>query len=62
MDRLSLIGWWLFIASAGFFIATSVRADDPVGLTGALLFLVACFFFMAAPRVAARKAAARREA
>jgi hypothetical protein len=39
-------GWVLFIASALFFIAASIRAKDVVGFCGALLFLVACFVFL----------------
>lgn len=45
--RCHLWGWGLFIVSALFFIATSVRAGDPLGLIGALFFLVACFVFLA---------------
>lgn len=59
MDRMTLTGWILFIASAMFFGATSVRSGDMLGLAGAILFFVACFFFLAAPRFAA--VAARSE-
>jgi len=45
--RYQLWGWILFILSAIFFIASSIRADDPVSLVGGLLFLVACFVFLA---------------
>jgi len=45
--RYPLWGWVLFIFSAIFFIASSIRADDPVSLVGGLLFLVACFVFLA---------------
>ncbi len=41
-----LSGWILFIISAMFFIATSIRAGDMLGLMGALFFLVACFVFL----------------
>jgi len=44
--RFQLLGWILFIFSAIFFIATSVRAGDMLGLMGALFFLVACFVFL----------------
>lgn len=47
MQRHELIGWVLFTFSALFFVATSVRAGDMLGLLGGLLFLIACFFFMA---------------
>ena len=41
-----LWGWILFIVSALFFIVTSLRAGDPLGLLGGVFFLVACFVFM----------------
>jgi len=44
--RYQLWGWILFIGSAGFFMAASIRADDPVSLIGGALFLVACFVFL----------------
>ncbi len=43
---LQITGWILFIFSALFFIATSFRAGDMLGLTGGLLFLLACFVFL----------------
>jgi len=44
--RFQLWGWIIFIFSALFFMAASMRADDPVSLIGALLFLLACFVFL----------------
>jgi len=44
--KCQIWGWVLFIASALFFIATSIRTQDIVGLFGGLLFLVACFVFL----------------
>ena len=44
--RFQLWGWVIFIFSALFFMAASIRADDPVSLIGGLLFLVACFVFL----------------
>ncbi len=44
--RINLAGWWLFVVSALFFIAASLRAGDMLGLLGALFFLVACFVFL----------------
>jgi hypothetical protein len=35
--------WGLFIASAGFFTASSLRNGDILSLLGSLFFLVACF-------------------
>ena len=47
MKRHELTGWILFTASACFFIAASLRSGDVQSLIGSLLFLVACFYFMA---------------
>jgi hypothetical protein len=44
--KCQTLGWVLFIASALFFIAASIRAGDPLGFCGAFLFLVACFVFL----------------
>lgn len=45
-NKLQLWGWLLFVLSAVFFIASSVRSGDLLGLAGALLFFVACFVFL----------------
>ena len=55
--RYQLWGWILFIGSAIFFMASSIRANDPVSLMGGALFLVACFVFLV-PLVAELKASA----
>ncbi|MCH6565202.1 MAG: cytochrome oxidase subunit III [Proteobacteria bacterium] len=44
--RFQLLGWVLFVFSALFFITSSIRAGDLVGLIGGLLFLFACFVFL----------------
>ena len=44
--RINLAGWRLFVISALFFVAASLRAGDMLGLLGALFFLVACFVFL----------------
>jgi hypothetical protein len=44
--RINLAGWWLFVVSALFFIAASLRAGDLLGVLGSLFFLVACFVFL----------------
>jgi len=44
--RFQLWGWIIFIFSALFFIASSLRAGDPLSLIGGLLFLLACFVFL----------------
>jgi len=44
--RFQLWGWILFIASAIFFMAASIRAGDPLSLIGGALFLLACFVFL----------------
>lgn len=44
--RFQLWGWIIFIFSALFFIAASLRAEDPIGLIGGALFLLACIVFL----------------
>ena len=44
--RFHLWGWVLFVLSAMCYIIASLRADDPVGLAGGLLFLLACLVFL----------------
>ena len=45
--RCHLLGWGLFILSAVFYCVASARAGDMVALGGSLLFLIACFAFLA---------------
>ena len=45
-SKFQLWGWLLFIVSAAFFITSSVRSGDMVGLMGGLFFLVACLVFL----------------
>jgi hypothetical protein len=45
--RYELWGWILFTFSALFFIASSLRNGDIVGLLGGLFFLLACAAFLA---------------
>ncbi len=45
--KCHLAGWLLFIVCAGFFIASSARDGDIIGLTGGILFLLACLVFLA---------------
>jgi hypothetical protein len=42
----ALLGWSLFVVSALFFTAASLRAGDGLALSGSLFFLVACFVFL----------------
>ena len=49
-DRLELGGWILFVVSALFFIATSLRNGDAVGLLGRVFFFLACVVFLLAFR------------
>jgi hypothetical protein len=42
-----LWGWLLFVISALFFMASSIRAGDVVGLLGGIFFLIACGAFLA---------------
>jgi F0F1-type ATP synthase assembly protein I len=43
---LQMIGWLLFIASAICFTGSTWLSGDWLGLSGSLLFLVACFVFL----------------
>ncbi len=44
--KLHLWGWILFIVCAGFFIASSIKANDMFGLAGSIIFLVGCVVFI----------------
>ena len=46
--RYELWGWILFTISALFFIVSSLRNGDVVGLLGGVFFLLACAAFLAA--------------
>lgn len=54
----TLLGWWLFVTSAAFFIASAVAAGDPLALAGACFFMAANVAFLipfyAGERVARR--------
>jgi hypothetical protein len=45
--RYDLWGWILFTLSALFFIVSSLRNGDIVGLLGRVFFLLACVAFLA---------------
>jgi hypothetical protein len=45
--RYDLWGWILFTLSALFFIVSSLRNGDIVGLLGGVFFLLACVAFLA---------------
>jgi hypothetical protein len=42
-----LWGWLLFVISALFFIVSSIRNGDMIGLLGGVFFLLACVAFLA---------------
>jgi len=44
--KFQLCGWYLFLASAAFFVIASVRAGDAIGLLGGLFFFAACIVFL----------------
>lgn len=44
--RYELGGWLLFVVSALFFIASSIRNGDVIGLLGGVFFLLACVAFL----------------
>ncbi len=45
--RYEIGGWLLFVISALFFIASSLRNGDVIGLLGGVFFLLACVAFLA---------------
>ena len=45
--KYELWGWILFTLSALFFMASSLRNGDIVGLLGGVFFLLACVAFLA---------------
>jgi hypothetical protein len=47
IKRFEIWGWILFTISALFFIASSLRNGDIVGLLGGAFFLLACAAFLA---------------
>ena len=47
VGRYDLWGWLLFVVSALFFMASSIRNGDIVGLIGGVFFLLACVAFLA---------------
>jgi len=52
-ETFQLWGWGLFVLSAVFFIAASVRIRDMLSLLGGLFFLIACIVFIV-PMVSSR--------
>ncbi len=42
-----LLGWVLFVACAGCYIAANIRSGDRLSLAGSILFLLACMVFLA---------------
>ena len=54
-----LWGWILFIVCALFFIASALKNQDPLTLTGSVVFLVACIIFLIPLLRSNRKTAAK---
>lgn len=44
--RYQLCGWVLFVLCAVFFIASSLKSRDILGLVAGIIFLIACFVFI----------------
>lgn len=44
--RYHLYGWLLFVACALLFIVTSIVHEEMLMLTGSIIFLLACLFFL----------------
>lgn len=57
-NRFHLWGWILFVLSAMFYIASSLRAADPLSLAGGSLFLLACLVFLVPLLLQLRRSAA----
>ena len=41
-----LIGWWLFVVCAAFFIVSSARSGDLIALIGSVAFMAANIAFL----------------
>jgi hypothetical protein len=50
----------LFVVAAAFFMASSIRAGDPIGLLGGVFFLLACVAFLA-PYFGSRRTSRRED-
>jgi hypothetical protein len=46
-EKYQLAGWGLFIICAVLFLLSSINAKDGLMITASLVFLVACFVFLA---------------
>jgi Flp pilus assembly protein protease CpaA len=44
--RYQICGWVLFVLCAVFFIASSLKNGDRLGLVASIIFLIACFVFI----------------
>ncbi|MEM9001951.1 MAG: hypothetical protein AAGE59_00350 [Cyanobacteria bacterium P01_F01_bin.86] len=44
--QMQIVGWLLFIVSALCFTGSTLQNGDLLGLSGSLLFLIACFVFL----------------
>lgn len=53
--KFEYIGWVIFVFSALMYIASGLKSGDLLGISGGLLFLVACIFFLV-PLISIKKA------
>lgn len=44
--KLQVLGWTLFIVCSFFYMASSIRNDDMIGLGGGIFFFLACLVFL----------------
>ncbi len=44
--KFHLWGWGLFLACAGFFIASGIMTGDLLSIIGSVIFLVGCVIFI----------------
>ena len=44
--KCQILGWGLFVFSALFYMASSIRHGDSLGFAGGAVFLLACIVFL----------------
>ena len=45
-ESWTILGWWLFVICAGFFIIAAIIARDPFALLGAVFFMAGNVAFL----------------
>ncbi len=44
--KFQLGGWFLFLVCAVLYLISGINTDDPCNLTGSIMFLIGCIFFL----------------